>query len=69
MVARALAGSPDLLVLDEPTSALDATTEATILEMVGDLRAVLTLVIVSHRPAPLAVCDRVVHMADGATTT
>lgn len=69
VVARALAGSPDLLVLDEPTSALDATTEATILEMVGDLRAVLTLVIVSHRPAPLAVCDRVVHMADGTTTT
>ena len=49
-IAMALAGSPDLLVLDEPTTGLDVTTQAHILELLGNLRAELgmTMVFVSH---------------------
>jgi ABC-type multidrug transport system fused ATPase/permease subunit len=64
-IARALAGGPDLIVLDEPTSALDHDTEAEVLELIRSLRSRATLVVVSHRPAPLAICDRVIHLAAG----
>lgn len=37
MIAMALAANPKLLILDEPTTGLDVTTEATILDLVGDL--------------------------------
>ncbi|NIV34338.1 MAG: ABC transporter ATP-binding protein, partial [Anaerolineae bacterium] len=33
----ALSTGPDFLVLDEPTTGLDVTTEATVLDLVGDL--------------------------------
>lgn len=38
VIAMALIASPDLLVLDEPTTGLDVTTEATILDLIAELR-------------------------------
>ena len=63
-IARALAGRPSLIVLDEPSSALDNETEERIVASLGDLDD-MTLVIVTHRLAVLAVCDRVFEMTDG----
>ena len=48
-----------LLLLDEPTAALDAATEARILAQLGGDR---TVVLVAHRPALLAIADRVVEL-------
>ena len=62
-VARAIyAGSP-ILLLDEATSALDENTEK---QMLKNLREMTdkTVVIVTHRPAALDICDRVIEFND-----
>ena len=61
-LARALLRDAPWLVLDEPTEGLDAATERTVLDRL-DARLQATgqgLILISHRRAPLALCDRVV---------
>jgi len=68
LIAMALAGNPDLLLLDEPTTALDATVQAQVLALLAELqqRLGLTLVIVSHDLGVLAaLADRMVVMREG----
>lgn len=64
-IARALIGGPHVLLLDEPTSALDARSEAGIRETLLSLRGKVTVVVVTHRPSTLSMCDRVLVLADG----
>lgn len=64
-IARALWGSPPLLLLDEPTAALDALTEARILARLSHERAGATCVIVAHRLASIRQADRIVVMEGG----
>jgi phosphate transport system ATP-binding protein len=47
-IARALAPDPEVLLLDEPTSALDPIATARIEELIDELRAHYTIVIVTH---------------------
>ena len=56
-VARALFAESPVLLLDEATSALDAQTEERLLQ---NLRSMTdrTVILVTHRPAALALCDR-----------
>ncbi|MEW6145629.1 MAG: metal ABC transporter ATP-binding protein [Thermodesulfobacteriota bacterium] len=50
LLARAIAGEPDVLVLDEPTASVDMKGEAQIMELVGSIRSDdgLTVLMVSH---------------------
>jgi len=50
LLARALAGEPDVLVLDEPTAGMDAASEAGILEFLRDLNRTrgVTILLVTH---------------------
>lgn len=64
-IARALAGSPELLVLDEPTSALDGQSEALIRSTLSRLRGEVTVVIIAHRMSTLDMCDRIMVIEDG----
>ncbi|HEY4973135.1 MAG TPA: phosphate ABC transporter ATP-binding protein PstB [Steroidobacteraceae bacterium] len=47
-IARALATSPEMLLFDEPTSALDPIATARIEELIDELKAEYTIVIVTH---------------------
>ncbi len=62
-IARAIFSGSPILLLDEATSALDAETEGKLLQ---NLRALTdkTVVIVTHRPAALAICDRVLRFTE-----
>ena len=67
-IARALYRKPDLLVLDEATSALDAETEAALVETLEGLKGTITMVIVSHREAPMVLCDTILAFDEGRVT-
>jgi ATP-binding cassette subfamily B protein len=64
-IARALAGSPELLVLDEPTSALDGESEAAIQATLSELSGRVTMLLVAHRLSTLSICDRIAVMDGG----
>lgn len=65
-LARALYGSPQLVVLDGPEARLDSTTEALLPQLMLGLKARgACTIVLSHRPAILAVSDRVVVMRGG----
>ncbi len=66
-LARAFLADRPVLLLDEPTAALDGATEAQIVDAVRRLARGRTVLLVVHRPALLAVADRVVRIEGGAS--
>jgi len=64
-IARALVGRPDLLIFDEPTAALDAETEERIVATLASLRGRAITFVVTHRPALLRACNKVLRVVDG----
>ncbi|MFG2369910.1 thiol reductant ABC exporter subunit CydD [Streptomyces sp. NPDC048504] len=68
-LARAFLADRPVLLLDEPTAALDGATEAEVVEAVRRLAVGRTVLLVVHRPALLAVADRVVRVTEGVAAT
>lgn len=66
-VARALYSGAGFLLLDEATSALDEQTERKLLENISAMDG-KTVLIVTHRPAALEICDRRFTLTDGVIT-
>jgi ABC-type transport system involved in cytochrome bd biosynthesis fused ATPase/permease subunit len=62
-LARAFIRDAPILLLDEPTANLDGHTEAEVVQAVHRLAAGRTVILVAHRPALLALADRVVDLA------
>ena len=60
-IARAVLSGAQVLLLDEATSALDEETEATVLQHLQNMHD-KTCLIVTHRPAALAICNKKVEM-------
>lgn len=65
-LARAILGSPRLLVLDEPNAALDAEGEEALLKAIDALKATgATIVVVSHKPSIFRAAEKMLVMRDG----
>ncbi len=64
-IARALIRNPRILILDEATSALDPATEEQLLRQLKNNTRGRTVIMITHRLAPLAICDRVAVVMDG----
>ena len=68
-IARALAGSPRLLLADEPTGNLDSQMARGVLELLEEINASgTTIVMVTHDPELAARAQRNVHNVDGMAT-
>ena len=67
LIARALAGEPELFFLDEPTAGVDALNQQALADALGTLKQRgATIVLVAHELGPLApLVDRAVVMRDG----
>jgi ABC-type multidrug transport system fused ATPase/permease subunit len=68
-LARAIYGSPALLILDEFTSSLDVDAEGEILSELSLRREALSIVMIAHSERALSICDRVFEMRDGQLYT
>jgi ATP-binding cassette subfamily C protein LapB len=64
-IVRALTNRPRVLVLDEANMVLDAIAEPALIRALNTLRGRLTVIVVTHRPSLLALCDRLITVEDG----
>jgi putative ABC transport system ATP-binding protein len=65
-ICRALINHPTILLGDEPTGALDSTAAAEIMDILGELNAEgTTILLVTHDPKVAARTSRVLYMIDG----
>jgi len=64
-IARAVLADPKVLILDDATSAVDPTKEHEIRAALREVMGGRTTLIIAHRPATIALADRVVLMGDG----
>ena len=68
VIAMAMLNNPALLIMDEPTTALDVTIEATVLDLIADLRRDFdtAILFISHNLGVIArVSDRIAVMYAG----
>ena len=63
-IVRALTNRPRVLALDEANMLLDAIAEPALIRALQTLRGHLTVMIVTHRPSLLALCDRLMIVED-----
>lgn len=64
-IARAILADPRVLILDDATSAVDPTKEHEIRDAMVEVMRGRTTLVIAHRPATIALADRVVLLADG----
>ena len=64
-LARAFLHDTPLILLDEPTSNLDSLNEALVLKALSNNSAGKTIIMVSHRPSSLKICNRIIKIESG----
>jgi ATP-binding cassette, subfamily B, bacterial len=62
-LARALLVNPPILIFDEATAMFDPTGEKAFIDECHELLAVKTVILITHRPASLALADRVIDLS------
>jgi ATP-binding cassette subfamily B protein len=65
LIARALAGRPDVLILDDSSSALDYQTDARLRQTIHKDYGDTTTVIIAQRVSSVKNCDKILVLEDG----
>ena len=64
-IARAILADPRVLILDDATSSVDPTKEHEIRDALNEVMQGRTTIVIAHRPATIALADRVVLIDEG----
>jgi ATP-binding cassette subfamily B protein len=64
-IARAILADPRVLILDDATSAVDPSKEHEIRDALTEVMRGRTTIVIAHRPATIALADRVVLIDEG----
>ena len=64
-IARAILADPRVLILDDATSSVDPTKEHEIRDAMAEVMRDRTTIVIAHRPATIALADRVVLLDHG----
>ncbi|MGD8862575.1 MAG: ABC transporter ATP-binding protein [Myxococcales bacterium] len=64
-IARAILADPRVLILDDATSSVDPEKEHEIREAMGEVMRGRTTIVIAHRPATVALADRVLLLGEG----
>ena len=67
-LARAILRKPEILILDESTSQIDMASELQIRETLQAMKGEMTIIIITHREALIALADDVYTMKAGVLT-
>jgi ATP-binding cassette subfamily C protein LapB len=67
-IVRALTNRPRVLALDEANMVLDGIAEPALIRALETLRGRLTVMMVTHRPSLLALCDHLMIVENGRAT-
>jgi ABC-type transport system involved in cytochrome bd biosynthesis fused ATPase/permease subunit len=62
-LARALVTELPILLLDEPSANLDEQSEQRLLQLLQSLKGKRSVLLITHRRAPLAICDRIFSLS------
>lgn len=65
LIARALVGKPEILILDDASSALDYKTDAALRKGIKEMSENMTSIIVTQRISSILNCDHILVMEDG----
>ena len=65
IIARALTRDAKILLLDEPATSLDHEGDRMLMQLLGNLKGKITIVMVSHRPSHIRLADKVIVLHRG----
>lgn len=65
IIVRSLVGNPKIVAFDDSNANFDIKNDKKLIALVNQLKGDRTMVIVSHRPSFLRVCDRSYEIVDG----
>lgn len=65
IMVRAMIGHPHLMLFDDANANLDLINDQQLLEVITRLKGSRTMIIVTHRPSYMRLCDRQLELVDG----
>jgi ATP-binding cassette subfamily C protein LapB len=65
IIVRSLVGNPKVVIFDDSNANFDIKNDKRLVALVNELKGDRTMIIVSHRPSFLRVCDRSFEIVDG----